>query len=111
MSAPQFTAGRTIEHVRGEYVVRGGEEENRAVLARFGYARGVEATMEQAERLARELAAAPDLYAALNQIAAYNDVGASAHLESTGSYSAFDEPGAAQIARSALAQARGEVTR
>lgn len=56
---------------------------------------------------ARLIAAAPDLLAALEQIATFNDHAANARLEATGSYSAFDEPGSVQIARAALAKAKG----
>jgi hypothetical protein len=55
------------------------------------------------------IAAAPDLYAALERIAAYDDVSANEQLAATGSYSAFDEPGSVRIARAALERARGEV--
>jgi hypothetical protein len=45
---------------------------------------------------------------ALKQIAAFNDEGASKHLEQTGSYSSFDEPGSVEIARKALASVKGK---
>ena len=46
--------------------------------------------------------AAPDLLAALMQIAAWDDSIANAILVRTDSYSAFDEPSAVKIAREAL---------
>jgi len=46
------------------------------------------------------------LVAALERIAAFDDEDASAHLEKTGSYSLFDEPGSVEIARAALAAAK-----
>ena len=49
----------------------------------------------QAKRIA-------ELEAALRYIAAFDDAAASAHLERTGIYSAFDEPGSVAIARAAL---------
>lgn len=45
---------------------------------------------------------APALREALKKIAAYDDEGANQHLERTGSYGRFDEPGAVQVARAAL---------
>jgi hypothetical protein len=39
---------------------------------------------------------------ALERIAAFYDTGANAHLEKTGSYSLFDEPGSVRTAREAL---------
>ena len=41
---------------------------------------------------------------ALRKIAAFGDTGANEHLARTGSYALFDEPGAVQIAREALAK-------
>ena len=49
------------------------------------------------------IAAAPDLLAALMQIAAWDDTGGNAILENRGSYAGFDEPDAVKIAREALA--------
>lgn len=43
-----------------------------------------------------------DLAGALRNIAAYDDRPASEHLEKTGSWGQFDEPGGAQIARATL---------
>lgn len=40
--------------------------------------------------------------AALTRIAALDDDGANQHLETTGSYGRFDEPGSVQVAREAL---------
>jgi len=45
---------------------------------------------------------------ALTVIASYDDKGASARLANTGSYSAFDEPGSVEIARTALEAAKKE---
>lgn len=42
------------------------------------------------------------LRAALEHIAAFDDLHGSSRLEATGSYSGFDEPGSTQIAREAL---------
>lgn len=42
------------------------------------------------------------LRAALDRIAAYDDQGANYRLKTSGSYSAFDEPGSVEIAREAL---------
>jgi len=42
------------------------------------------------------------LEGALREIASFNDKDASEHLERTGSYSLFDEPGSVEVARAAL---------
>lgn len=47
------------------------------------------------------------LEAGLRMIACFDDVGANAHLERTGSYSRFDEPGSVQIARALLKERKG----
>ncbi len=44
----------------------------------------------------------------LDRIATWSDTGAQTHLERTGSYGQFDEPGSAQMARDALGQFRGD---
>ena len=48
------------------------------------------------------------LVEALDRIATWGDTKASMHLEETGSYSWFDEPGSVQMARAALAPFKGE---
>lgn len=64
----------------------------------------------QAETMARVVAERNNLRIererlreALRQIAAFNDEGANVALRKHGSYSGFDEPGAVQVAREALA--------
>lgn len=48
------------------------------------------------------------LIEALEKIASFDDALACARLEASGTYANFDEPGSVQIARAALARARGE---
>jgi hypothetical protein len=59
---------------------------------------------ENAELIVRAVNSHAVLVEALREIAAFDDRGANEHLAKTGSYGAFDEPGAVETARAALAQ-------
>lgn len=56
--------------------------------------------------IVRAVNAHDELIAALERIAAFDDVMASNHLAQTGSYAQFDEPASVEIARAALAKAK-----
>jgi hypothetical protein len=69
----------------------------------------MQATMSASARLVnavvvhgKALARVKALEEALTEIAAFDDVGACEFLDKTGSYAAFDEPGAVEAARAAL---------
>lgn len=73
----------------------------------LGLSDGVlELTVSDIDAVCRAQAEAKDAWReALERIACFNDTSASQHLDRTGSYGYFDEPGSVQIARESLAAA------
>jgi hypothetical protein len=61
-------------------------------------------TPEDAALIVRAVNSHAVLVEALRKLAAFDDIGANRRLADTGSYLSFDEPGAVETARAALAQ-------
>lgn len=84
---------KCVEYIRNRY-----ESQHSAIIEAIKARKAAESSLAEAQlRIA-------GLEAALHEIAAFHDVGASKYLADLGSYGGFDEPGSVEIARRALSE-------